>query len=493
MKHRSYVKISLSFISLLFLGLSGCAAFSYTNIKMKSPVTETRATFCVAQDRGKYKEDKDKKALVILSLSGGGSRAAYWSSSVMLKLEEVFSDINILEEVDILSSVSGGSLPAAYYVMSRDAHETEARSGRRWDRETVHDLMRRNYRSRWLWNWLWPYNIFKYWFTAYDRSDIMAQTFSDNMFDVKNFGYDLSFRDANRQRPYLVINATNGTEYCFSDVFTFTHDDFLKINSDIGDYDVGRAVMASASFPSAFNYMTLRDFESSERKYVHVFDAGNADNLGLTSVEKIIDVNKHAYNRIIVILVDAYTVSKGVNRKDYDARHFVDYFVDFNFLDGINTLMNENRNAKIEHLTEKLRNLNEKESPQPDTERGQKDKKQDKCLYRKDVTGSEWCDSGKTAREGDTPYDTIFYHIKFDDVGVDPDNVVNLQDRLNAISTDFRITNDGAKAIDEAVDRLIVNKNSCLCSIRDMLAGKPVRRADPYCTWQSGDKGHECM
>jgi NTE family protein len=76
----------------------------------------------------------------------------------------------------------------------------------------------------------------------------------------------------------------------------FTHkkrEDFEEIDSDINEYEISRAVMATASFPAVFNFMTLHNFkESNKNRYVHVFDGGNSDNLGLKSVIRIIDINK---------------------------------------------------------------------------------------------------------------------------------------------------------------------------------------------------------
>src|SRR2546430_13672047 len=36
-------------------------------------------------------------------------------------------------------------------------------------------LFRSNYIARWIGNWFWPLNIAKFWLTAFDRTDIMAQ------------------------------------------------------------------------------------------------------------------------------------------------------------------------------------------------------------------------------------------------------------------------------------------------------------------------------
>jgi predicted acylesterase/phospholipase RssA len=426
------IKLILFIVAVYFV--QGCASFSYTNKKPFQAGVATKATYDVVEDRGSIKQ----KALVILSLSGGGSRAAYWSGSIMLGLEDVFKDegINLLKEVDIISSVSGGSLPAAYYVISKDPgnQSDDVESNREWNPATVKKLMSRNYKIRWLGNWFWPENILKYWFTAFDRSDIMAQTFADNLYDVKTIGYDLKFKDINAERPYIVLNATNGSAGAFDEKFTFTREDFEKINSDINEYHIGRAVMATAAFPAAFNYMTLRNFAKLEdpKRYIHVYDGGNFDNLGLESVKKIIEVNQSKYRKIVVILIDAYTKRKGVSSKDYDARKFFDYAVDLNFLDSFDSLLAANRLSRIEEFK--------------------------KTLYS--YTGHE----------------TLFYHIQFTDF--------QNGENLTTIKTDFKIDPPDVAAIDTAVNCLIVKENRCLRAIKDIVFSGSSDKKMLECSWE---------
>src|SRR3954447_6889272 len=57
---------------------------------------------------------------IILAFSGGGTRAAAFSYGVMEKLHTTpitlrGKDTNLLEQVDVISSASGGSFTAAYY------------------------------------------------------------------------------------------------------------------------------------------------------------------------------------------------------------------------------------------------------------------------------------------------------------------------------------------------------------------------------------------
>lgn len=134
--------------------LPGCALtthFAYTNTELTAgspPMPQ--ASFEIRKRPGVKQHEN---VLVLLALSGGGSRAAYFSARAMLALEKVRArqgpPLNVLKEVDLISSVSGGSLAAAYYASSVDPGAPEAAQGRRaWDEETVTDLMGRDYPTR---------------------------------------------------------------------------------------------------------------------------------------------------------------------------------------------------------------------------------------------------------------------------------------------------------------------------------------------------------
>src|SRR5215510_8134374 len=84
------------------IAVTACSTFAYYNRRAEpSAPGANRATFDIRDDRG------EKSVLVLLALSGGGSRAAYFSGAVMLRLERVFPDLDLLQEVDVISAVSG--------------------------------------------------------------------------------------------------------------------------------------------------------------------------------------------------------------------------------------------------------------------------------------------------------------------------------------------------------------------------------------------------
>ena len=77
--------------------------------------------------RGKFMKRPGNwdKLLVYLTFSGGGTRAAALSYGVLEELRDTETTISgrkqrLLDEVDVISSVSGGSFTAAYYGLFGD-------------------------------------------------------------------------------------------------------------------------------------------------------------------------------------------------------------------------------------------------------------------------------------------------------------------------------------------------------------------------------------
>ena len=367
-------------VMLLAATLAGCAILpygAYTNMRLPpgaEPSTQlsfqprkTRiAAPCNPQATSPKKQDQ---VLVLLALSGGGSRAALLSTAAMFELQQLSftttagARSDVLHEVDAISSVSGGSLPAIYYALSSDPAQACA-GDLLWERDyLVNDLMRRDFLRKWIGNWFWPQNIAKFWFSDFDRTDIMAQTLEANLFERRQAGGAPRLRDLNPLRPNLILNATAGSDsdaagVRFGQPFTFTQEDFKRICASIDDYSAARAVMATATFPSVFNFMTLADFKASgaceqgdPSRYLHVFDGGNADNLGLTSVKRVIwralDRSQATptlpYAHVVVISIDAFVRPEGANAADRDPRSALSYLIDTNVVAATNSLLSGNR------------------------------------------------------------------------------------------------------------------------------------------------------
>jgi predicted acylesterase/phospholipase RssA len=533
---------------------AGCTTLnSYTNEPLPvKPPPSGRASLAVTAERG------NPKVLVMLALSGGGSRAAYFSAAVMLKLQKIFPERDLLREVDVLSSVSGGSMAAAYYAISRDARiydgalaalvappppgepvapaklrreadgtlscaaaldgaeeaslrvrlgdalrardpdyaarrvldlcrQANVASNRVWDEPTVKNLMSNDYIQRWIGNWFWPWNAVNYWFTAFDRSDLMAQTFADSLYDVAVTGRDLTFAELNPERPYLIVNSTNATGgysagaggdgFPFGSVFTFTTEDFReRIGSDLSTYSVARAVMASASFPVVFPSMTLRDYRPQPDKYnryVHVFDGGNSDNLGLATFRRVLleaalDGRIANYDRVVVISIDAFTRPAGAPSVNADSRgDFFSYFLDTNLSSAIDSLLQANRASSLDQFRNRAFTWKE-----CDTEPRSYPKRLCDAIDKLGGSLDERLALEKRL---------VFYHIGFDDAGdaqigdFDKDGnpvKIRLIERLDRIPTSLKMSGPDRDAIDTAVELIVNERNDCLRAIRDIVMDK---------------------
>src|SRR5262249_1797284 len=85
--------------------------------------------------------------------------------------------------------------------------------------------------------------------------------------------------------------------------------------------------------------------------YLHVFDGGNSDNLGLVSLKRVLLANDaeaiRNHRRIVIIFVDSFRRSPGADPTEADPRSPGDYIVDRNFLDATDSLLQGNRDRTL--------------------------------------------------------------------------------------------------------------------------------------------------
>jgi predicted acylesterase/phospholipase RssA len=211
--------------------------------------------------------DKDGY-FVGLAISGGGLRSANFAAACMFQMQR----IGILQKVDYISSVSGGSLPAAYYCLNRAD----------WNPATVQKKLTHEYATDMLIQTLLPWNIVALTCTDYDRSDLLAKTLRENLY-TKN-GHEQTFADLLPDRPRLLINATDLQS---GRRFVFCNRSFDQLNSDLAKYPIAYAVAASSSVPVLLHQVTLRDFNTSFAQYRHLIDGGIGDNLGIETLVEV--------------------------------------------------------------------------------------------------------------------------------------------------------------------------------------------------------------
>lgn len=278
------------------------------------------------------KLETDDHRFVGMTISGGGSRAANFGAAVMLELERR----GLLSQVDVISAVSGGTLPATYYPLL-------VKRGEAFDEATVKKAMGTDFQATWLWRWLLPHNIVRYWLSDFTRSDIMVQVFNNTLYHEATFG-DLPLR------PKLLLNATTRNDHTR---FTFTDETFQRLQSTLARYRVANAVNASSAFPGAFDDVTLEQYGLQEPQYLHLYDGGPMDNLGIQAMTEYLQraVSGRALDDpdlfpdgCVIFVVDATpdTDNDGLAAMQ-SSRTTLDYFVNTNALDSVDAMLTASR------------------------------------------------------------------------------------------------------------------------------------------------------
>ncbi|WP_227498938.1 patatin-like phospholipase family protein [Marinobacter sp. ELB17] len=211
--------------------------------------------------------ENDDRLFVVLAFSGGGTRAAALSYGVLdaLRNERLVIDdqlTRLLDQVDVISAVSGGSYTAAYYGLFGD----------RLFEDFEERFLRRNWPRTYGWMLANPFNMARLASPDFNRSDLMAEFLGKKIFDDKTFA-DLSLG----QLPFVIINATDLNNAL---TFSFIQQQFDFLCSDLNSYPVANAVMASSTVPPAFAPVRLRNYpgcDTSNKSWVN--EALNERNL----------------------------------------------------------------------------------------------------------------------------------------------------------------------------------------------------------------------
>src|SRR5438128_1804947 len=284
---------------LLALLLAGCAHYP-VNARLTHAAPETGYRFTNLSHT-----NNSDSLFVVLAFSGGGTRAAALSYGVLEELAQtqiVWEGKcgRLLDEVDLISSVSAGSFTAAYYGLYGDRIFS--------DFETA--FLKRNIQARLLAPYFSPINWFRLASPKFSRIDMAAEYYDRHLFGGHTFG-DLLVQG---RRPFLMINAT---DMSLGSRFEFTQEQFDLLCSDLSSFSLGRAVAASSAFPVLLSPITLRNYagrcdspepdwiktaladtsastrrrnqalearaylDSANRPFIHLLDGGLADNLGL--------------------------------------------------------------------------------------------------------------------------------------------------------------------------------------------------------------------
>ena len=248
--------------------------------------------------------------MIVLAFSGGGTRAAAFSYGVLEELRRQEVTIagrrtRLLDEVDIITGVSGGSFTALAYALYGeklfDEYETR--------------FLKRDVQGALVGRVLSPLNWPSLWSEGWGRSEMAAAYYDEILFNGATFG-DL----VGKPGPIAVASATDITT---GSRLGFTQSDWDLICSDLSKVRLSRAAAASSAVPLVLSPVTIDNYggtcgykepswvqaivdpqnrarpagralqryremqgfqDSADRPYLHLVDGGVSDNLGMRAV-----------------------------------------------------------------------------------------------------------------------------------------------------------------------------------------------------------------
>lgn len=278
------------------------------------------------------------ETFVILTFSGGGTRAAALSYGALRELAgtKIRGGRTLLDEVDVMSTISGGSFTGMAYALEHRFPMPDFEQ-----QFLYHDVQGDLFRAA-----INPMNWPRLLSPHYSRIDLATDYYDRHVFSARTYA-DLTTAP---RRPYLIVGAT---EMDLGSRFEFTQEQFDPICSDLDHLRVARAVAASSAFPGLLTPIVLknyagkcawqepewianamedrqtnpvrqraasdvRELERTDRPWLHLMDGGVADNIGLRGpLRSILStdpewsvlrmINNERIKRLVVIVVNAKT------------------------------------------------------------------------------------------------------------------------------------------------------------------------------------------
>ncbi len=301
--------ILLTFLAALILG--GCAT------RPVNPPIERAGTGDGYRVEARLARSPGKENLVILAFSGGGTRAAAFSYGVLefLRRTEVVgpkgNKVRLLDAVDVITGVSGGSFTALAYGLYGDKlFDIYEQS-----------FLKRNVQGEIVARTLSPANWGNLAFTGWGRSELAAQLYDEILFKGATFG-----ELARGKGPLILASATDistGARFVFNQTI------FDVLCSDLNAIPLSRAAAASSAVPVVLSSITINNYggtcnktfpawtklfldspnpprpaaraireireamaygDSVNRPYIHLVDGGVSDNVGMRGVLDALEV-----------------------------------------------------------------------------------------------------------------------------------------------------------------------------------------------------------
>jgi NTE family protein len=303
---------ALNFFVVAVLLLAGCRhSEQATNQPLSQAEIETPALsgeYRLGSMMNMMMQPFHGEVLAVMAFSGGGKRSAAFAHGALRGASKFIIDEDkgprrLIDEVDMIVGVSGGSFPAAHYGLYRDqSFQTFPEAFLYRD---INSYIWGTYLLPWNWGWVFD--------PLYGTNDRMARVYDELMF------HGATYADLQKKGPPFI--AINATDIAGGVPFSFTQSYFDTICSDLSSFPVAQAVAASNGFPVLFSPITLKSYrpacdaprpmdmlvgmmrapESLSRRsvlerqidrymdpertsYVHLMDGGISDNLALRTL-----------------------------------------------------------------------------------------------------------------------------------------------------------------------------------------------------------------
>lgn len=327
----------ITFIGFLFL-LSACSS---------SKIVTDRSQFrrdgqplpLIELDRYKsvqFRDNQDSSLAVALAISGGGSRAANFAMGVMMGLENLKLDSqrNILNEVDYLSTVSGGGFAGGAYINALYHHEQSGVQEPFYLHKYFEQYIREDLNHSYTGTLIGALFNPKIWFSYLDDGDALEKVIDDRVLGYRrrkqaatekdkvrsiNLGDLFIDKDSHDMEVKFPIMVANASLLDKMGIFPFTPDIleqykidgyyhrmkkhwFEKDSFNIYSLPLAVGIKASGSFPALISNTTLRSSFNTKRKYLHVIDGAMTDNFGYLSAIDLLRQDVKAKRKVLIVI-----------------------------------------------------------------------------------------------------------------------------------------------------------------------------------------------
>lgn len=310
--HSNWPSLRMALFAGLLM-LSGCSTLHY---EVNAPLSADRSKTGYVT-RNLSADANGGTMNVVMTFSGGGYRAAAMAYAALEVLRDTpiggpGESRTLLDELDLVSAVSGGSLAAAYY----------AKDPSRFFEDFPSSVLSFDLQGALLARALSPRGLWRQTSSTWGRGDMLQELLDEHFFAGLRYG------NLPRRRPMVLINAT---DMRYGDRFEFSQDQFDQLCSDLDQLPLARAVAASMAVPIVLSPITLWNHgdhcpttveaplarrRSASSRYVHLVDGGLADNTGIRAPIELVTARgglmrttelagMHHVNRHVIIIVNA--------------------------------------------------------------------------------------------------------------------------------------------------------------------------------------------